>query len=156
MAVAHEFLSQHDREEINVNEVTRGIIERVVPNMVEQDFQLTSKIEGPEVVLPSKNASNLAVIINELILNSIEHGFVGRNHGVIGLRTAIYEKEYIIELYDDGIGLPDNFNMKQAKSLGLQIIKTLVQDDIGGSLEFKNDHGTHCILHIPVSSVGGE
>lgn len=153
MAVAHEFLSQHDREEINVNEVTRGIIERVVPNMVEQDFQLTSKIEGPEVVLPSKNASNLAVIINELILNSIEHGFVGRNHGVIGLRTAIYEKEYIIELYDDGIGLPDNFNMKQAKSLGLQIIKTLVQDDIGGSIEFKNDHGTHCILHIPVSSV---
>ncbi|WP_037325578.1 histidine kinase N-terminal domain-containing protein [Anaerovibrio sp. RM50] len=156
MAVAHEFLSQHDTEEINVNEVTKGIIERVAPNMVPNDFQLTSKIEGPEVVLPSQNASNLAVIINELILNSIEHGFEGRNYGMIGLRTAIEEDGYLIELYDDGIGLPENFDINKSKSLGLQIIKTLVQDDIGGSFEMKNAQGTHCILHIPVSNAGGE
>jgi two-component sensor histidine kinase len=156
MAVAHEFLSQHDTEEINVNEVTKGIIERVAPNMVDKDFVLTSKIEGPEVVLPSKNASNLAVIINELILNAIEHGFEGRSHGMIGLRTAIEEDGYLIELYDDGVGLPDDFEISKSKSLGLQIINTLVQDDIGGSFEMKNNQGTHCILHIPVSNVGGE
>lgn len=156
MAVAHEFLSQHDTEEINVNEVTKGIIERVAPNMVDKDFVLTSKIEGPEVVLPSQNASNLAVIINELILNAIEHGFEGRSHGMIGLRTAIEEDGYLIELYDDGVGLPDDFDISKSKSLGLQIIKTLVQDDIGGSFEMKNDQGTRCILRIPVSNVGGE
>ena len=156
MAVAHEFLSQHDTEEINVNEVTKGIIERVAPNMVDKDFVLTSKIEGPEVVLPSQNASNLAVIINELILNAIEHGFEGRSHGMIGLRTAIEEDGYLIELYDDGVGLPDDFDISKSKSLGLQIINTLVQDDIGGSFEMKNNQGTHCILHIPVSNVGGE
>ena len=156
MAVAHEFLSQHDTEEINVNEVTKGIIERVAPNMVDKDFVLTSKIEGPEVVLPSQNASNLAVIINELILNAIEHGFEGRSHGMIGLRTAIEEDGYLIELYDDGVGLPDDFDISKSKSLGLQIINTLVQDDIGGSFEMKNDQGTRCILRIPVSNVGGE
>jgi two-component sensor histidine kinase len=108
------------------------------------------------VVLPSQNASNLAVIINELILNAIEHGFEGRSHGMIGLRTAIEEDGYLIELYDDGVGLPDDFDISKSKSLGLQIIKTLLQDDIGGSFEMKNNQGTHCILHIPVSNVGGE
>ncbi|ORT99454.1 signal transduction histidine kinase [Anaerovibrio sp. JC8] len=149
IAVVHEFLSQHDKEEINVIEVTRNILERVAPNMVASDFQLTSKIEGPEVVLPSKNASNLAVIINELILNSIEHGFEGRDHGMIGLRTAIEEDGYRIELYDDGIGVPEDFDMEKSKSLGLQIIKTLVNDDIGGRFEITNDNGAHCVLHIP-------
>ncbi len=156
MAVAHEFLSRHDKEEINVIEVTRNIIERVVPNMVDSDFVLESKVEGPEVVLPSKNASNIAVIINELILNSIEHGFKDRNRGTIGLRTEITDEEYIIELYDDGIGLPADFSVENAKSLGLQIITTLVQDDIGGSFAMKNDHGTRCILRIPKIYSGGE
>ena len=154
--MVHEFLSQHDKEEINVIEVTRNIIERVVPNMVDSDFVLESKVEGPEVVLPSKNASNIAVIINELILNSIEHGFKDRNRGTIGLRTEITDEEYIIELYDDGIGLPADFSVEKAKSLGLQIITTLVQDDIGGSFEMKNDHGTRCILRIPKIYSGGE
>ena len=108
------------------------------------------------MVLPSKNASNIAVIINELILNSIEHGFKDRNRGTIGLRTEITDEEYIIELYDDGIGLPVDFSVEKAKSLGLQIITTLVQDDIGGSFEMKNDHGTRCILRIPKIYSGGE
>ncbi len=156
MAVVHEFLSQHDKEEINVNEVTKGIIDRVVPNMVDSDFVLSSKIEGPEVILPSQNASNIAVIINELILNSIEHGFKERNHGTIGFRSSISEDGYVIELYDDGAGLPDDFNIDQPKSLGLQIITTLVREDIGGTFEMKNDHGTHCVLRIPKVDLGGE
>lgn len=156
MAVAHEFLSQHDSEEINVIEVTRNIIAQVVPNMVDSDFVLDSKIEGPEVVLPSQNASNIAVIINELILNSIEHGFKDRNHGLIGCRTAITEDGYDIELYDDGAGLPADFDPTKSKSLGLQIINTLIRDDMGGTFEMKNDNGAHCILHIPKTVLGGE
>ncbi len=156
MAVVHEFLSQHDKEEINVIEVTKNIIDSVVPNMVDREFELSSRIEGPEVVLSSQNASNLAVIINELILNSVEHGFKGKKAGMIGLRTEITADGYVLDLYDDGAGMPDDFDPDMSKSLGLQIVKTLVQDDIGGTIEFKNDHGTHCILHIPKVTVGGE
>lgn len=156
MAVVHEFLSQHDREEINVIEVTKNILEQVAPNMIDRDFCLDSRIDGPEVVLPSKNASNLAVIINELILNAIEHGFENRTRGLIGLRTEIVEDGYIIELYDDGCGLPEGFDVTKTRSLGLQIIQTLVNDDMGGSFEIMNDNGTHCILRVPKNPEGGE
>ena len=133
MSVVHEFLSQQDAEEIRVME-----------------------FRGPEVVLPSKSASNLAVIINELILNSIEHGFEERNHGLIGLKTAATETGYVLDLYDDGRGLPEDFAIEKSRSLGLQIIRTLVGDDMGGSIELFNQQGTHARLYIPFNPEGGE
>lgn len=156
MSVVHEFLSQQAAEEIKVIEVTKNILNAVAPNMVAQDFALSYAFDGPEVILPSRTASNLAVIINELILNSIEHGFAGRNHGTIGLHTEENPDGYVLELYDDGSGLPEDFDLNRSRSLGLQIIRTLVTDDMGGEIEFFNQQGTHARIVIPRNPEGGE
>ncbi len=156
MSVVHEFLSQQDAEEIRVIEVTRNILNTVAPNMLSGDFQLKQEFTGPEVVLPSRTASNLAVIINELILNSIEHGFEGRTHGLIGLHTEETLNGYILELYDDGCGLPEDFDITKSRSLGLQIIRTLVADDMGGEIQLFNQEGTHARITIPRNPEGGE
>lgn len=156
MSVVHEFLSQQDAEEIKVIEVTRNILNTVAPNMVASDFQLEQVFEGPEVILPSRTASNLAVIINELILNSIEHGFEERSRGLIGLHTEETAEGYVLDLYDDGCGLPDDFDLSKTRSLGLQIIKTLVADDMGGEIQLFNQQGTHARITIPRNPEGGE
>lgn len=156
MSVVHEFLSQQDAEEIKVIEVTRNILNTVAPNMVSSDFQLEQAFDGPEVVLPSRTASNLAVIINELILNSIEHGFEGRDRGLIGLHTEETADGYVLELYDDGCGLPADFDLSKTRSLGLQIIRTLVADDMGGEIELFSRQGTHAKITIPRNPEGGE
>lgn len=156
MSVVHEFLSQQDSEEIRVIEVTKNILNTVAPNMVAADFKLLHSFDGPEVILPSRTASNLAVIINELILNSIEHGFAGRSQGLIGLHTEASEEGYILELYDDGCGLPNDFDLEKTRSLGLQIIRTLVRDDMGGEIELYNHGGTHARISIPRNPEGGE
>ena len=106
--------------------------------------------------MPSRTASNLAVIINELILNSIEHGFAGRSQGLIGLHTEESEEGYVLELYDDGCGLPNDFDLEKTRSLGLQIIRTLVRDDMGGEIELYNHGGTHARISIPRNPEGGE
>lgn len=156
MSVVHEFLSQQDTEEIRVIDVTRSILNTVAPNMVAGDFELRRSFDGPEVILPSRIASNLAVIINELILNSIEHGFAGRSSGLIGLHTEETEQGYVLELYDDGCGLPEDFDLGRSKSLGLQIIRTLVADDMGGEIELFNRQGAHARITVPRNPEGGE
>ncbi|MGM9540322.1 sensor histidine kinase [Anaerovibrio sp.] len=156
MSVVHEFLSQQDAEEIKVIEVTRNILNTVAPNMVASDFELEQVFDGPEVILPSRTASNLAVIINELILNSIEHGFEHRSRGLIGLHTEETADGYVLDLYDDGCGLPDDFDLSKTKSLGLQIIRTLVADDMGGEIRLFNQQGTHARITIPRNPEGGE
>ena len=153
ISVAHEFLSQQGDEKINVVEVTKNILSLVQQNMLDSNFILTTKFTGNTVILPSKHASNIALIINELILNSIEHGFEGRHQGLIGMDIKQTVDSYTFELYDDGAGLPPGFDRSKLKSLGLQIISAMVEGDWEGKFELFSDHGTHARITIPYKSL---
>lgn len=152
ISLVHEFLSQQDEEFINVAEVARNIFNLVIQSMMEPGFDLKKVFEADPVVLPSEKASSLALVVNELVQNAIEHGFVGRQRGTIGLRlSAAAETQYCLEIYDDGIGLPEGFDRAKTKSLGIQIVRTLVETDLNGSFELVSSGGTHAIIKIPRS-----
>lgn len=153
ISIVHEFLSQQGNENIDVVEVTRNILTLIKQSMLDENFNLTTKFPDNNIILPSKQASSLALIINELILNSIEHGFAGKNEGLIGLNITQNSRAYIIELYDNGSGIPENFATQSKKSLGLQIIRNLVEGDIGGNFTLYNDNGAHALITIPFKSL---
>lgn len=155
ISVVHEFLSQQDAEFIDVAEVTKNILELVIQNMLEPDFDLQTRFNGQTVIFPSEQASSLALVINELIQNSIEHGFVGRREGLIGVEISTLPYSYKIEIYDNGIGMPPDFNPQTSNSLGLQIVRTLIESDVGGSFEMYNDNGTRACIKIPRKMEGG-
>lgn len=149
ISVVHEFLSQQDAECINVIEVTKNILQLIQQNMLDADFELKTVFLGPSIILPSLQASNLALIVNELILNSVEHAFAEKNKGLIGLAIEERSDSYVLDLFDDGPGLPENFDPFKSKSLGLQIVRTLVEDDMNGCFELYNAKGTHAKITIP-------
>lgn len=156
ISVVHEFLSQQDAEFIDVAEVARNILDMVIQNMLEPDFNLQTIFNGNTVILASEKASSLALVINELIQNSIEHGFIGRREGMIGVDIATLEKTYQVDIYDNGIGLPDGFSPQNSNSLGLQIVRTLIEDDLGGSFQLYANNGTHACITIPREVEGGK
>jgi two-component sensor histidine kinase len=149
ISVVHEFLSQQDRGVIDVAEVTKNILDMVIQNMLEPNFNIETVFNGQTVILPSEQASSLALVINELIQNSIEHGFVGRKEGLIGVDITTTQENYQIDIYDDGIGLPDDFNLDNTNSLGLQIVRTLIENDLGGKFRLFSRSGTHAFITIP-------
>ncbi|MDQ0202762.1 histidine kinase N-terminal domain-containing protein [Pectinatus haikarae] len=149
ISVVHEFLSQQQEEIIDVTKVTRNILNLISQNMLPPDFKLTTKFSGGTVILPSQQASNLALIVNELILNSLEHAFENTASGTIGLTITKTREKYILDLYDDGPGLPIGFEKRQSRSLGLQIVRTLIEDDMDGKFELYNNNGTHARITIP-------
>lgn len=155
ISVVHEFLSQQDAEVIDVMEVAKNILDLVMQNMLEPGFKLHTVFNGETIILPSEQASNLALVINELIQNSIEHGFPGRREGTIGVDVTKDDGRYCIRIYDDGIGLPEDFNLNQSNSLGLQIVRTLVESDLGGSFELSGQNGASACITISRSSEGG-
>lgn len=148
ISVVHEFLSQQDAEFINVAEVARNILDMVSQNMLEPDFNLQVIFKGETIILPSEQASSLALVINELVQNSIEHGFVNRRDGLIGVDIRTLPQAYEIEIYDNGIGIPDNFDIDSSGSLGLQIVRTLVENDVGGKFRLYCNKGTHALISI--------
>jgi two-component sensor histidine kinase/PAS domain-containing protein len=155
ISIVHEFLSQQDAEYIDVAEVAKNILDLVIQNMLEPDFNIQTVFNGEKIVLPSDQAISLALGINELIQNSIEHGFIGRREGVIGVDMATTKDAYQIEIWDNGIGLPPDFSQRGSSSLGLQIIKTLVEHDLGGTFRLYSENGTHACITVPRSKEGG-
>ena len=155
ISVVHEFLSQQDAEVIDVVEVARNILDLVIENMLEPDFNIQTVFNGQKMVLPSDKAISLALAINELIQNSIEHGFVGRSEGVIGVDISSSKDAFQVDIWDNGIGLPAGFDQQETNSLGLQIIRTLVENDLGGSFRLVSKNGTKASIVVPRSAEGG-
>ena len=150
----HEFLSQQGEEDIDVQEVMRQIFKLAAKDMADSEFLVRTEFSGPAVVLPSKYASSLALVLNELVLNAMEHAFAGRKSGTIGLAVQEDSDHWHLDFYDDGCGLPAEFDPGKTRSLGISIVRTLIEGDLGGSLSLENDErgpgfGTHAKIRLP-------
>jgi two-component sensor histidine kinase len=140
VAVIHEFLSNDSSNIINIKEISQRIISQVQQGMLDPDKQIQFELAGEPIYLPSRQATACSLIINELIQNAIEHGFAHKQEGLIRLNLEDSGDQVIIMVSDNGDGVPDNFKIEQSESLGLQIVKILVEGDLKGQL--LSDKGT--------------
>ncbi|HLF25034.1 MAG TPA: GAF domain-containing protein [Anaerolineae bacterium] len=146
IAAVHEVLAQEGFRLVDVKDVCERITLIVAQNMLRPDLRIEIKVEGESVILPSKPATSLALVINELLQNALEHAFVGRTAGAVHIRLGHGAKEYLVEVSDDGVGLP----AEKTSSLGLEIVETLVRDDLHGKLSFKSGPaGTQVVIRLP-------
>jgi two-component sensor histidine kinase len=156
VAVIHEFLSHQDSRVINIKDVSNRILTLMRQEMLSPDNHIRLELEGPPIYLPARQATACALVINELLQNAVEHGF---NEGKMGFVRLTFQDEgdvVIVRVRDDGSGFPDNFRIENAESLGLQIVQTLVQEDLKGTIEMRNGDGAEAIITFPKAIFGGE
>ena len=148
VAVIHEFLSDTEAWTINIKEVSQRIITQLQQGIIAPEVQLVFSLEGPSIWLPARQATACALVINELLQNSVEHGFEHRTEGNIAV-TLIDEGDHVgITINDDGRGLPADFDPDLPPSLGLQIARTLVTEDLQGRLDLLDDEDGGAIAKI--------
>jgi two-component sensor histidine kinase len=143
MAVVHEYLSRADRQDINIREVAQRIIQETKRGVLSDEKQISVVLESQNnLYLPARQATACALVINELIQNAIEHGYVDRQVGRIAVQLEDRGDEVIVAVVDDGVGLPPGFDLTQTQSLGLTIVQTLATSDLKGSFVIESEHGT--------------
>ncbi len=138
MSVIHEYLSQSDDRSINVRDVCTRIAGQVREVALSPDQEIEIRVQGPNVRLPASQATPAALVINELLLNALEHGMKDRTQGIISVTLTDLGDAVQLEVSDDGDGLPPDFAPQTSSSLGLQIVHTLVMDDLKGALRFES------------------
>lgn len=90
------------------------------------------------------------LIANELISNSLKHGFPGGRHGTISVRLVnTGEKECEFMVSDDGIGFPEELDFRKTASFGLQLINGLATHQMRGTTELRRGNGTTFIIRFP-------
>lgn len=151
IALVHDLLSMSVDEEVDLDEV----MDKLLP-MVTDLAALSGRIDvhraGAIGVFPAERATPLAMVVAELVQNAIEHGFDGATTGTITVDARRSSRLLEVVVSDSGRGLPDGFDLAASDRLGLQIVRTLVDVELGGSLEIVpgRDGGTDAIVHIPL------
>jgi len=156
VAVIHEFLSQHESRVINLKEVSRRVVDQLQRGVLDPSKEIELTVQGPNIYLPAQQATACALVINELLQNSLEHGYRRRKEGTIAVKLWEEADSVTVEIDDDGRGLPPDFDLEADSSLGLQIVQTLVEDDLGGRFELKDGGGVKAIVTFPKVTLGGE
>ena len=117
------------------------------------DRDLRLAVDGDAGMLPGDLATPLAVVLNELMQNAVDHAFpvdAGRTTGTITVQLARSDGQLEVDVVDDGVGLPPGFTVEQSGGLGLSIVQALVTSELGGTIELRSAAGTRVHLTVPL------
>ncbi|HSV37346.1 MAG TPA: histidine kinase N-terminal domain-containing protein [Nocardioidaceae bacterium] len=150
IAIVHETLSTAFDENVDFDEVADRL--RVMVSEVSSSGAVVhSSREGKFGTLPSEVATPLAMVLTEVLQNAVEHGFdEGPGRIVVTANRLVGRLHVTIE--DDGAGLPEGFDLDDSTSLGLSIVRTLVESELDGQLEMGPgpSGGTRVVVDLPV------
>jgi len=141
IAAVHELLSAENVREADLKDLAELITENCVKGMAGSHGGVRVIVQGGSILLRSKQATALALVMTELVNNALEHAFNGES-GTLLLSLEEQSGEVRVSVRDDGKGLPPGFNVETHSKLGLQIVRTLVTKDLNGSMELYSNGGT--------------
>ena len=142
IATTHELLAQSGVDQVKIGEVILNIKNNTVRYFARPHFDVNITLEGDDFKVDSDIATSVALIINELLQNSLQYAFQDRESGLIRIVVTRGELYSRIEVIDNGSGY-DVENVRTDR-LGLSIVQTMVKDKLRGNLSVESGSGgTH-------------
>ncbi|MFB2939174.1 PAS domain S-box protein [Aerosakkonemataceae cyanobacterium BLCC-F154] len=143
MALIHEKLYQSsDLARIPVSEYIYQLADNLVNSYALKANHIKLNISVDKIFLDVDTAIPCGLIINELLSNSLKYAFPNNKSGEIDIEFKLVEPEKLfLKISDNGIGLPANFQLEEAESLGLQLVSNLTEQ-LAGNLTVNSNCGT--------------
>lgn len=151
MALVHEKIYRtEDLANINFKDYTTTLTESLFNNYNVNNNNIAIEVESEDLFLDIDTAIPLGLIINELVTNALKHAFKQIKEGEVKVSLHTFDKEKIkLIVRDNGAGFPEDFDFNKKKSFGLDIVRILAEQQLGGSITIKRSRGTefHIILN---------
>jgi len=138
IAAVHEVLTEQREDDVDLAELIDRL-RRMLVQGVGAARDVTAELEP--VLLAGQRATALALVFSELLGNALEHG---GSHVRVTLRAE--EGNALLEIADDGAGIPG----EPPKGTGLSIVRALVRDELGGTLDLRGGDGTRAQVRFPL------
>ena len=149
IALVHETLSSSRDSSVAFDEVLDSLVSHALelsPRMNELRIDRTGKLGS----LEPRIATPLALVITELIHNALEHGLAEEGLA-LGIHVSTSGSELSVTISDDGVGFPEGFDIATSPNLGLQIVRTLTENELRGNLTLISDENeTRAVLTFPI------
>ena len=151
MAVVHELLSGSDEECIDFAQAASTVVDMVRQGLAGDGPDVRMRVQGTTGLVPATVATSLALVLAELTHNAVEHGLKDRTQGTVTVVMRRIPQELVLTVRDDGSGLPAGFDPVADANLGLEIVRTIVEDDLRGTLAFSGGRGTTVTVRLPLA-----
>ena len=169
--MVHETLAQSAEADVAFSEIVSPLV-RVVEESVSSPLRpLAFTVEGDAGVMPGQVTTTMAVVLTELLQNVVDHAFppgsgladygtsdgpVGS--GQVGIHLDRRPDGLFVRVVDDGVGLPEGFDLSEVTGLGLTIVRTFVEGELGGRIRLlpvERGTGTMAEVWVPAARLVG-
>jgi two-component sensor histidine kinase len=160
IALVHEILSRDPGDQVPFDEIVGSLV-RMAEDSVVSSIPVTITVNGNLGDVGADVATSLAVALAEILQNAVGHAFEpplgdgAAGHVNVTLRNDGTNLSISVE--DDGSGLPERFDVEHTSSLGLSIVRDLVEGQLSGSITMTSPladgtHGTRVLIETPAGS----
>lgn len=148
--LVHEKLQlSPDQSSIRLEPYIRQLVESILSSRPKLDVAVDLDIG--DVALPSRTATTLGLIVNELATNALKHGFdsAGFNRFTVRFETSEEGREHRLIVSNTGRAFPESVDISRSKSLGLQLVWAL-SGQLGGTVELTRSPYPVFVVRFPV------
>lgn len=146
MSLVHEMLYQKDNlSKIPIEEYVNKLIISLLSSYPQKE--ITTNISATNLELHIDYANPIGLIINELVTNSLKHGFKNKDIGIITISFLKKNNVYKFIYADNGLGLQKDAEYNNSKTFGNRLIKSLAQE-MNATFEIKNGKGVTYIFNF--------
>jgi|GEM_PF-4156772 len=148
MALIHETLYRYDDfSKVDFSQFLSDLINILQSSYYDIARGVSIELNLEQVALPIDTAIPLGLLVNEVMSNSFKHAFPEKNGGKVTVSMALNRGNLNLSIKDNGIGLPEGFEIEKLNSLGFKLIQSLVSQ-IDASLEVKSAGGTEILIKL--------
>lgn len=141
MALIHEKLYQSKTlAKVEMDSYIKELARTLLSTYNSQRADIRINIQVEDVFLDINSAVPCGLIINEIISNACKHAFSGRDKGNIDIFFGKKSDQFILNVQDDGVGMPEFSDFSKFKSLGMNLVQALASQ-LGANLEIKTQNG---------------
>lgn len=153
ISAVHELLSRDDLDHVSLIEIAKTLGQHQRQSFVNPSTRIQFLTTGDDVFLSTAQATQVALVLNELMANAVEHGFKNAQEGEVHITIETQTNAVDVYVSNSGDPLPPGFSLENA-NLGLKIVQSLAQS-LGGSFTIQDKLGW-TVSHLTFVRSGGE
>lgn len=150
MALVHEFLYLGENlAYINVNEYIERLVHDIKELYMSQNTVINVDLNIDKIEFSINRCIQVGMLLHELCVNALKYAFKENRNNLLCIHMKLEDKTIHVKIRDNGDDLEDVTSLEKSNSIGMQLIHSIVDFQLGGKIDFKNNNGLECNIFFP-------
>jgi PAS domain S-box-containing protein len=154
MALVHEFLYLGENlAYINVNEYIEKLVEDIKELYISNNTHIDVDLNIDKMEFSINRCIQVGMLLHELCVNAFKYAFKDDRDNLLCIHMNLEDKNIRVKIRDNGDGLKNLDDLEKSDSIGMQLIHSIVDFQLHGTIEFKNNNGLECNIVFPKKEI---